>query len=332
MSVVTASVPTMSSTVSGSNCSLGLPVDVYWHERPDVRSVEVHLDLITDALMAVLKAPAGRRWNPYNEPMVRSEFRHRLAAAARGRLVPVDHVKSIEHPLAADLFEIRWQGITVSEVVDGQVRHRDVQVRLLHAEPLRLGVIALALHAHEKTIVDGDRRATREAQDAEIVAAVEVYADALPRWLRSSLAGGLDRPPNQYRFYPMSVEDPRTIARRADALVEDHEQLLSSLIELRKKHRLSQSVVAERMGVSQPTVAGFERYDANPTLSTIRRYAVSVGARLRTSVIDDCDTCADGRAFSAAVTGLPFDFMPVATYMPAPGAWTADPERMTLRA
>lgn len=80
------------------------------------------------------------------------------------------------------------------------------------------------------------------------------------------------------------------------------------------------------------TVAGFERYDAHPTLSTICRYAVSVGARLRTSVIDDCDTCADGRAFSAAITGLPFDSMPVVTHMPAPGAWTADPKRMTLHA
>lgn len=130
----------------------------------------------------------------------------------------------------------------------------------------------------------------------------------------------------------MSVEDPQTIALRADALVEDHEQLLSALIELRKKHRLSQSVVADRMGVSQPTVAGFERYDANPTLSTIRRYAVSVGARLLTSVIDDCDTCADGREFSAAITGLPLDFMPVATRSPAVGTWVADPERMTLHA
>lgn len=193
MSVVASSVPPMSSTAPGSNCSLGLPVDIYWYERPDVRSLQLHLDLITDVLMAVLKVPPNRRWNPYNEPMVRSEFRHRLAAAARGKLVPVDHVKSIEHPLAADLFEIRWQGIAVSEVVDGKVRHDDIQVRLLHAEPLKLGVVALALHAHEKSIVDGNRRATREAQDAEIVTAVEVYAEALPRWLRSSLATGLDR-------------------------------------------------------------------------------------------------------------------------------------------
>jgi len=42
------------------------------------------------------------------------------------------------------------------------------------------------------------------------------------------------------------------------------------------------------MGVSQPTVAGFERYDANPRLSTVRRYTLAVGARLCTTVIDDC--------------------------------------------
>lgn len=75
---------------------------------------------------------------------------------------------------------------------------------------------------------------------------------------------------------------------RADALVEDHERLLDTLIEYRKHHNLTQLEVADRMGVTQPTVAGFERYDANPTLSTLRRYAMAVGARLETKVVDDC--------------------------------------------
>ncbi len=78
-----------------------------------------------------------------------------------------------------------------------------------------------------------------------------------------------------------------TIASRADSLTEDHERLLVELVALRMKHKITQAVVAERMGVSQPTVAGLERYDANPTLSTIRRYALAVGARLQTTVIDD---------------------------------------------
>lgn len=82
--------------------------------------------------------------------------------------------------------------------------------------------------------------------------------------------------------------DVEAIERRADGLIEAHEVLMLDLIRMRKKHHLTQAEVAERMGVSQPTVAAFERYDSNPTLSTIRRYALAVEARLIESVIDDC--------------------------------------------
>ena len=74
----------------------------------------------------------------------------------------------------------------------------------------------------------------------------------------------------------------------ADRLVRGHQDLLDGLKAMRKKHRLSQQQVAERMGVSQPTVAAFERYDSNPTLSTIRRYALAVDARIDERVTDDC--------------------------------------------
>lgn len=63
---------------------------------------------------------------------------------------------------------------------------------------------------------------------------------------------------------------------------------MKSLIELRREHNLTQTDVAERMGVSQPTVAAFEHYDSNPTLASIQRYAMAVGAVLDTRVIDDC--------------------------------------------
>lgn len=97
----------------------------------------------------------------------------------------------------------------------------------------------------------------------------------------------------------MPEETREAIARRADSLIADHEQLLAGLVAARKRNRISQATVAQRMGVSQPTVAGFERYDANPTLSTIRRYALAVGVRLDTRVLDDLvgDTlCAEAEA------------------------------------
>jgi transcriptional regulator with XRE-family HTH domain len=84
------------------------------------------------------------------------------------------------------------------------------------------------------------------------------------------------------------ADENAVLDARADALVEDHANLLTALVKLRKKHHLSQRVVAERMGVKQPTVAAFERYDANPRLSTIRRYALAVDALIDTTVTDDC--------------------------------------------
>jgi DNA-binding XRE family transcriptional regulator len=65
--------------------------------------------------------------------------------------------------------------------------------------------------------------------------------------------------------------------RRARFLAEEDYQLLRKLIELRKQLGVTQAMVAERLGISQPSVAAFERYDSDPKLSTIRRYAQVVG-------------------------------------------------------
>lgn len=101
--------------------------------------------------------------------------------------------------------------------------------------------------------------------------------------------------------------DIEALERRAEALVEAHRVLLRDLVKMRRKHNLTQSEVAERMSVSQPTVAAFERYDANPTLATVRRYALAVGACLDERVTDGCAHHEDlsSRRIEAIVTGAP---------------------------
>ncbi|WP_082369026.1 helix-turn-helix domain-containing protein [Arthrobacter sp. ERGS1:01] len=94
-------------------------------------------------------------------------------------------------------------------------------------------------------------------------------------------------------------EDFSMLEARAAALVASHEQLMRELIEMRHHHGLTQELVAERMGVSQPTVAAFERYDSNPTLSSIRRYALAVHARVQNTISDDC--LEDDHQFAAIV-------------------------------
>lgn len=100
-------------------------------------------------------------------------------------------------------------------------------------------------------------------------------------------------------------ETDAEIDSRADALHSALEQLLHDLVAMREHHKLSQAEVAARMGVTQPTVSALERHDANPTISTIRRYALAVGARLDITVDDDLEHCSIDREIarmSAAMT------------------------------
>lgn len=117
----------------------------------------------------------------------------------------------------------------------------------------------------------------------------------------------------------------------ADSLVESHDKLLKDLIGMRKKHHLSQEAVAERMGVSQPTVAAFERYDSNPTLSTIRRYALAVGASI-SHVLDDRCCVADADSFTAVVTGAAQNWAPAPRGREVDWAWGAGEMKIGARA
>jgi len=74
---------------------------------------------------------------------------------------------------------------------------------------------------------------------------------------------------------------------RATQLVENDRALLRGLVQLRTDKGLTQQEVADRMGVTQPTVAKFESYDANPTLATIRRYAHAVEALVTHNIAAD---------------------------------------------
>ncbi|MCD4549705.1 helix-turn-helix domain-containing protein [Schaalia sp. lx-260] len=74
--------------------------------------------------------------------------------------------------------------------------------------------------------------------------------------------------------------DFEAIEALALQLHRERSRFLRGLVGVRKAHGLTQSDVAERMGVSQPTVSEFEHYDANPRLDTILRYALAVDANV----------------------------------------------------
>jgi len=119
--------------------------------------------------------------------------------------------------------------------------------------------------------------------------------------------------------------DIAAIERRANALVVGHRMLMTNLIAMRTKHGLTQAQVAERMGVSQPTVAAFERYDSNPTLATIRRYALAVEAQIEERVIDDCAPNTSTTIFGVTAIDAPAPQFQRGRTRPhmTPAAWAA---------
>lgn len=77
---------------------------------------------------------------------------------------------------------------------------------------------------------------------------------------------------------PLYMADETALERQARIAVTSDTDLLFDLRALREKLGIPQSVVATRMGVPVTDVAKFERYDNNPKLSTIRRYAHAINA------------------------------------------------------
>lgn len=75
---------------------------------------------------------------------------------------------------------------------------------------------------------------------------------------------------------------------RARRLARADRQLKERLIDIRREAGLSQQDVADRLGISQQAVQKLERYDSDPQLSTLRRYANAIGALVTHTVTTDC--------------------------------------------
>lgn len=156
-----------------SNATLGVPADFYWIDGGDSPQ-EIHIELAVEALMGAVRAGPGRLWTPHSDRFLRAMFRKRLIRASQGVLQPPSEVKSLRGE--AILFEIRWRGVTVLEGIPyGGQRFKEVEVRLIHAQPFdELGHCLLGLHAHEKVVFD-DPEETRHLQNMEIAFAERTF-------------------------------------------------------------------------------------------------------------------------------------------------------------
>jgi DNA-binding XRE family transcriptional regulator len=62
--------------------------------------------------------------------------------------------------------------------------------------------------------------------------------------------------------------------------------LIDALVVLRREARVTQRDLARRMATSQAAVARMEAGDVDPRLSTIQRYAASMGKRVTWQIVD----------------------------------------------
>lgn len=73
--------------------------------------------------------------------------------------------------------------------------------------------------------------------------------------------------------------DPKEIL--AEELVRADFAWVDQLVKLRKEHGLSQVEVAKIMGRTQSVVSDIETMSSDPRLSTLRRYALAIGAAVK---------------------------------------------------
>ena len=73
---------------------------------------------------------------------------------------------------------------------------------------------------------------------------------------------------------------PSVLQTQAMQMASGDYALLEALIAKREEMGLTQADLARKIGVSQQAISKFERMDADPRLSTIRRYALAVGLKI----------------------------------------------------
>jgi len=90
-------------------------------------------------------------------------------------------------------------------------------------------------------------------------------------------------------FLDEMIEESTKSNPEFPSLMEEARQrraLLNALADVRGRSRLSQSAIAKRIKTSQPAIARLEAGTVDPRLSTLQRYAASVGKRIQWTIID----------------------------------------------
>lgn len=83
-----------------------------------------------------------------------------------------------------------------------------------------------------------------------------------------------------------NMENDRKYENRAFELYREADELLDNLVDIRKKHHLTQKELADRMNVSQSTISNIEKGRTH-LVDQLTDYALEAGARIHYTVLDD---------------------------------------------
>ena len=83
----------------------------------------------------------------------------------------------------------------------------------------------------------------------------------------------------------MTAKDPNFPHMLEEAV--ERRTLMHTLIQERKRQRITQKALAVRMATKQSTLARMEQEQRDPRLSTLQRYASSLGKRITWQLVDD---------------------------------------------
>jgi DNA-binding XRE family transcriptional regulator len=112
---------------------------------------------------------------------------------------------------------------------------------------------------------------------------------ATARQSKASWSGEVKERPMEQDFLDEMIDESTRKNSEFPSLMEEARQrraLLDALAAIRSRSRISQSAIAKRIKTSQSAIARLEAGIVDPRLSTVQRYAASVGKRIQWTLVD----------------------------------------------
>ncbi|HAG99716.1 MAG TPA: hypothetical protein DCL75_12900 [Ktedonobacter sp.] len=180
-----------------------------------------------------------------------------------------EHGRSVARHLRKDIYEVRATYHTkiyrILFACEGRFYHILLSLEGFHKKTQRTPENAIQLA--EQRRADWRRRGKAKRKSQENERRNDMEQDFLDEMIEESTKRNPD--------FPTLMEEARQ--RRA---------LLSHLAAIRSRSKISQTTIAKRIKTSQPAIARLEAGIVDPRLSTLQRYAASVGKRVEWTLVD----------------------------------------------